>query len=225
MARLFELEQQVWEASWGGRAHGAGPRPYWEQTALLIRELATKNNPEATATEYAATALLRTMRVFSAFAPEDEHRLRLLPLLSVLIGVLRESSSDAEVPNRLVIGGETLIELGSDDETGESTEGENLIVYRPELLRFMVLFVSIYDGTTDFRRVGADVTIRRSNMVVARAGLSSPDPGLTWCALLLMGRMDDTALLVHEERYFLSAYHADQHYGFRLSWGLGTKGP
>lgn len=134
------------------------------------------------------------------------------------------SSTELEAPNRVMIDGETLIELGSDDETGDSAEGENLIVYRPDLLRFMVLFVSIYDGTTDFRRVGANITIRRSSQAVARAGLGSPDPGLTWCALVLMGRLNDTALLVHEERYFLSAYHADQHYGFRLSWGLGTKG-
>lgn len=90
---LFGLERQVWDASWSDRPPDAGPRPYWEQTSLLIRDLAIKNNPEATPIEYAATALLRTMRVLSAFAPEDDHRLRLLPFLSVLTDVLRQSEA------------------------------------------------------------------------------------------------------------------------------------
>lgn len=124
---------------------------------------------------------------------------------------------------RLVADGVSIIELLSDDETGRSLDGENLILERPDLISFMVVFVSIYDGTSDFRRVGANVTVRRANRAVARAGLASPDPGLNWCAVLLMGRRDNKLLLVHEERYFLSAYHADQHYGFKLSWGLGTK--
>lgn len=124
---------------------------------------------------------------------------------------------------RLVADGATVIELLSDDETGRSLDGENLILNRPDLISFMVVFVSIYDGTSDFRRVGANVTVRRASRAVARAGLASPDPGLNWCAVLLMGRRGNKLLLVHEERYFLSAYHADQHYGFKLSWGLGTK--
>lgn len=86
---LFEREHQVWNDTWSGD-HALDGRPFWEQASLTIRRLAIENHPDATEVEYAAAALLRTLRVMSAFAPQDKHRLRLLPFLSMLTKVIRE---------------------------------------------------------------------------------------------------------------------------------------
>ena len=93
MLLLHDLPAEVaaWQHDWadGGDA-GADPGPYWQQLSSDVRRLARQNFPDATAIEYAATCLLRALRVFMARAPEDIHRRRLLIWLSVLTSVVRE---------------------------------------------------------------------------------------------------------------------------------------
>ncbi len=119
--------------------------------------------------------------------------------------------------------GNPLIDLDCDDLYGSRRQGETLTVLRPRAVSFMVLFVSIYRGSSDFRSVGATITVMNGSWKLGMTRLSAPPPGLNWCAVLTMGAHDGRTCLVSEERYFRSAYHADRHYGFGLLWRAGMK--
>ncbi|MEL6981321.1 MAG: phosphotransferase, partial [Actinomycetota bacterium] len=107
-ADLVSWEREAWSADWdlaaGDRAPVAtqGPSsgledavdPYWRRVSSTIRTLARAGHPEVVPTEYAVTAVLRILRVMSAVAPEDHHRLRLLPFLSILTDVIRAAEDD-----------------------------------------------------------------------------------------------------------------------------------
>ena len=126
-------------------------------------------------------------------------------------------------PTSLVVDGEPVIELGRDDSALGRPDGEHLVVHRPQHLAFLVVGVSIYGGATEFGSVGAVVTVHRGQRRLRTVELGSSAAGMNWCAVLVAGHHDRRLYLVAEERYFLSAYHADRHYGFGLSWGLGSK--
>ena len=90
----LEAEFAAWRDDWAPhRVHWPGDAPYWRAFSGNIRRLARRNFPDATEVEYAATCLLRTLRVFMAHAPRDVHRRRLLIWLAVLTSVLREDAS------------------------------------------------------------------------------------------------------------------------------------
>jgi CheY-like chemotaxis protein len=98
---LFDRERADWDRDWSGPGDGDGSiggGDEWagaasaatsQRVSSVIRRLARANHPDVTPTEYAVTAMLRTLRVLSAMAPEDRHRLRLLPYLSVLTDLIR----------------------------------------------------------------------------------------------------------------------------------------
>lgn len=100
-AEVLARERAMWAASWGPAAGGSvalpatagetAPAPYWEQVSGLLRQQAARNFDDITELEYAATALLRTLRVFGAFAPQDDHRRRLLIYLAMLTEVVRSA--------------------------------------------------------------------------------------------------------------------------------------
>jgi len=82
------LEVRLWRCFWQDEALPA--LPYWAKASLAVRRLMLANFPDCTELEYAATALLRALRVFAASAVQDEHRARLLVWISVLVGRLRQ---------------------------------------------------------------------------------------------------------------------------------------
>ncbi len=88
------LENALWSATWSN-----GPRsfePYWARVSLRLRELMLENFPDCGEWEFAATCLLRALRVFAAAAVEDRHRVRLLIWISVLVARLRDISSQSK---------------------------------------------------------------------------------------------------------------------------------
>ncbi len=116
------------------------------------------------------------------------------------------------------------IALRADDTTGSSDHGEELIIARPDVVHFAVVFASVYVGAGDFQGVGTELTARHERLDDGvRVRLASPDPGLRWCAILACGTTDSEFALVYQEQYFLSARHADRHYGFHLGWRSGVK--
>lgn len=119
-------------------------------------------------------------------------------------------------------GGRDAIGLSA-DRTDGGADGERLTVHRPGRVSFLVVHASIYDGATDFRDLGAAVTVRSGRARLIDVTLSAPAPGLDWCAALVVGRAGSRLHVVREERYFRSAFHADRHYGLGLDWGVGHK--
>ena len=83
-----ELERAVWNATWNKEE--VSFEPYWARVSIHLHELMSQNFPDCGEWEYAATSLLRALRVFAATAVQDAHRLRLLVWISVLETRLRE---------------------------------------------------------------------------------------------------------------------------------------
>lgn len=115
------------------------------------------------------------------------------------------------------------IELDKDDRTGESDDGENLLIARPDLIHTVLVFAFIYEGTSDFTRVGGELTLTdpRGSQVMVR--LSNPDMQRTFCAIALIENYGGNIKITKEERYFTDHADCDQHYGFGFRWSAGSK--
>jgi CheY-like chemotaxis protein len=83
-----ELERALWSATWDNQ--DSDFEPYWARVSFRLRALMRENFPDCGEWEYAATCLLRALRVFAASAVRDEHRMRLLIWISVLVARLRD---------------------------------------------------------------------------------------------------------------------------------------
>jgi tellurite resistance protein TerA len=139
------------------------------------------------------------------------------------IQAVRPVGGGAAASDREVSAG--TISLDRDDRDGSTPDGETLTFREPGAIEFAIVFASIYRGVSDFRRVGAALTIGFTGRESAVMYLANPDPGLRWCAMLACGIQGREFVVVPQERYFLSGLHADRHYGFGLDWVVGLKEP
>ena len=86
-------EFAAWRHDWSTEGeNGSDTAPYWRHLSTDVRQVARQNFPDATEREYAATCLLRALRVFMARAPEDKHRRRLLIWISMLTSVVSDEA-------------------------------------------------------------------------------------------------------------------------------------
>lgn len=115
------------------------------------------------------------------------------------------------------------IELDKDDRTGAAQDGENLTIYRPDLIHTVLIFAFIYEGTSDFTRVNGRLTLRdpRGNEITVR--LSNPDLRRTFCAIASIENFGGEIRITKEERYFHGHQDCDEHYGFGFRWSAGSK--
>jgi len=115
--------------------------------------------------------------------------------------------------------------LDKDDRSGLSLEGENLYIYRPDLIDLVMVFCFIYEGATDFVAVNTLVTIQdqQGNMIKLR--LSDPAVHRRFSAVCTVRNIGDRIEVTKEERYFIAHPFADQHYGFGFQWGRAEKDP
>ena len=117
------------------------------------------------------------------------------------------------------------IGLDRDDRDGSAPQGETLTFHDAASIEFAVVFAAIYRGVSDFRLVGATLTISPAGHGATAMRLANPDPGLRWCAMVACGTQERSFVVVPQERYFLSGLHADRHYRFGLDWVVGHKDP
>ena len=113
--------------------------------------------------------------------------------------------------------------LDKDDRTGAAADGENLYVYRPEMIRRMVVFALIYDGAPDFQSVGGYLTMRDGNGSETVVELSNPDANRTFCAIALVTNTGNGVEIRKEERYFTRHRECDALYQFGFDWTPGHK--
>jgi tellurite resistance protein TerA len=119
--------------------------------------------------------------------------------------------------------GHPYIYLDKDDRSGAAADGENLYLFKPETIRFVMVFALIYEGAQDFSQVGGRMTIRDhvGNEIFIR--LNAPDPGLGFCSICTIENVGNQIEIVKEERYFLDHQDADKYYGFGFHWTAGSK--
>ncbi|MDQ7017025.1 MAG: TerD family protein [Gammaproteobacteria bacterium] len=119
---------------------------------------------------------------------------------------------------------EPYILLDKDDRSGSAHDGENLTVYRPDLIDFMVVFAMIYEGADDFSSVDGRLTIKDPHGNETLIQLNAPDPRARFCVAAAFKRNGSQFEITKEERYFNQGHkEADEHYGFGFKWSAGSK--
>ncbi|MDR1886142.1 MAG: TerD domain-containing protein [Synergistaceae bacterium] len=108
--------------------------------------------------------------------------------------------------------------LDKDDRSGESSDGENIYVYRPEEIGFMVIFAMIYEGTALFSAVNGRVTVRHGDGAEILVPLNNPDEKSVFCAAARVEPDGSDVRIVKDELYFSGHQDCDQHYGFGFRW-------
>ena len=114
--------------------------------------------------------------------------------------------------------------LDKDDRDGQASDGENLTIYRPDLIEFMIIFALIYKGAPDFSAVNGRLTIKDFSGMETFIKLDAPDPKAKFCVAASFKKNGSNFDLIKEEKYFKSGHKAaDEHYGFGFKWATGRK--
>ncbi|MCX5377977.1 tellurium resistance protein [Streptomyces sp. NBC_00091] len=125
------------------------------------------------------------------------------------------------------------VALDHDDRTGGSSDGETLRVnlrYR-ELFSRLVFFVYIYEGSADFRRLGAAVDVAAPTGPGCRILLDDSPAGAVGCTIASAVPEGDGLVVRREVTWYqpderLSVHErVDRQYGFGLDWVQGRKPP
>lgn len=119
--------------------------------------------------------------------------------------------------------GPPFIFLDKDDRSGASSDGENLTIFRPDLIKRVVVFAMIYEGAANFSDVNGRLTLREQDGSEILVRLNNPDSRSPFCAICLIQRVGDGVEVVKEERYYAGHRFADEHYGFGFQWTRGSK--
>lgn len=113
--------------------------------------------------------------------------------------------------------------LDQDDRTGSSASGENLCIFRPDLIDLVVVFALIYEGTANFSTVNGRLTLRDEAGSEVFVPLNTPDPTKPFCAVASVRRDGSTVRITKDERYFPGHRECDEAYGFGFRWTEGQK--
>ena len=113
--------------------------------------------------------------------------------------------------------------LDKDDRTGAALDGENMTIYRPEMIKRVMFFALIYKGAKDFQSVDGRMTFEIANGEQVHLRLNNPDRNCPFCAAAMISNIGSQVKIVKEERYFQGHQLADKHYRFGFQWRAGSK--
>ncbi|MBC7796283.1 MAG: tellurium resistance protein TerA [Pyrinomonadaceae bacterium] len=113
--------------------------------------------------------------------------------------------------------------LDKDDRSGAASDGENLYIYKPSLLKRVMFFAFIYEGVADFRSVNGRMFFKIGNGEEVTLELNNPGGNTRFCAAALITNENQQLSIAKEERYFAGHQDADAHYGFGFTWKAGSK--
>lgn len=113
--------------------------------------------------------------------------------------------------------------LDKDDRSGASTDGENLYITRPDLVKRIMVFSLIYDGAANYATVNGRLRIKDHQGNEILVPLNNPDPAQTFCSICLIERSGTSVSIRKDELYFRGHDQADGHYGFGFRWVAGKK--
>lgn len=117
---------------------------------------------------------------------------------------------------------EPFILLDKDDRSGNASDGENMVIKKPDIVSRVLIFALIYEGTALFSQVNGRLTIKTNNEEVL-IRLDNPDASKRFCAVGLFENKGDGLVLSKEERYFVGHAACDAQYGFGFEWRAGRK--
>lgn len=114
------------------------------------------------------------------------------------------------------------IYLDKDDRTG-ATEGENMYIYRPNLLKRVMIFAYIYDRNGNFQTVNARLRLISSDSQEIFLTLDNPDIKKTFCAAATIDIENNKILITKQEKYFNGHKESDEYFKFGFNWVAGSK--
>lgn len=112
--------------------------------------------------------------------------------------------------------------LDQDDRTG-ATAGENMYIFRPDLIKRVMFFAFIYEGAPDFKSVQGRMLFKVNNGEEVYLELNNPDSNRSFCAAALIKNVNSQVVIVKEEKYFTGHKEADKYYQFGFNWTSGRK--
>jgi tellurite resistance protein TerA len=116
-------------------------------------------------------------------------------------------------------------QLLGDDRSGDSNEGETLLINGAQWARFkrVLIYTFIYEGAPNWAAANAVVTITAPGTQQLRVQLDEPGAGKGMCAIAMLenegGRIRVTKLI----DYFEGHQPMDRHFGFGFNWTAGSK--
>ncbi len=113
--------------------------------------------------------------------------------------------------------------LDKDDRNGGAADGENMHVFKPELIRRILFFGLLYAGANDFTAVNGRMFFKISNGEQVNLNLDNAGLNKRFCAAALIENKNGNLTISKEARYFNSHEEADKYYGFGFIWRTGTK--
>lgn len=113
--------------------------------------------------------------------------------------------------------------LDKDDRTGAAQDGENMTIYRPEIIKRVMFFALIYQGAKDFQSVDGRMTFQISNGEQVYIKLNNPDRNCPFCAAAMISNIGSEVKIIKEERYLQGHQPADKYYRFGFQWQAGSK--
>jgi tellurite resistance protein TerA len=119
--------------------------------------------------------------------------------------------------------GPPYIFLDKDDRSGAAQDGENLTIFRPDLVDLVLIFALVYQGATDFASVGGRLTLKEQSGNEIFMRLNSPERGRNFCAICSIRGAGDSVTITKEELYYRGHPEADKHFGFGFRWQAGSK--
>lgn len=123
-------------------------------------------------------------------------------------------------------GGAPLIRLDGDDRSGTSQGGENMFIdlSRANMIRRILIFAYIYEGTPNWAAANGVVTIFPQSGPQIEVRLDESDPRAPMCAIALLTNQNGEIVINREVRYVRGAQRIlDQTYGWGLNWTPGRK--
>ncbi|MEH2347402.1 MAG: TerD family protein [Nostoc sp.] len=113
--------------------------------------------------------------------------------------------------------------LDKDDRTGAAANGENIYIFRPDLIKRVMFFALIYQGTRDFKSVQGRIFFKISNGEEVFLELNNPDNNRRFCAAAMIKTIKSQVIITKEEKYFLGHEEASKNYRFGINWTAGSK--
>jgi tellurite resistance protein TerA len=117
---------------------------------------------------------------------------------------------------------EPFVLLDKDDRSGSASDGENMVIYKPEIIHRILIFALIYEGTALFSQVNGRLTIKTSKEEIL-IRLDNPDSSNRLCAVGFFENKGNGLVLSKEEFYFHNHSACDAQYGFGFGWKAGRK--
>jgi tellurite resistance protein TerA len=115
------------------------------------------------------------------------------------------------------------IHLDKDDRSGAASDGENMVIYRPDLIRRVMVFALIYEGTANFATVNGRLLMKDHLGNEITIHLNNPDSTRRFCSIAVITKRGDSVEISKEERYYRGHAEADGYYQFGFRWVAGQK--